>query len=164
MAQPTIGSFVPSTIPALGGALVINGTNFNTAAVTSVKLNGATVSFVVTSDTVLTIASTPYSDSGVATVTVTNPTGTATDSTNLTVLPVVAPTRNNYSTPTGVFDTSGTTRFTNNIQGQYQGQDSTLWSTGTTSYAYYLIRVAKIRAIKLENTRRPAGNITVPTF
>lgn len=164
MAQPTISSFAPTSVPALGGPLVINGLNFNTAAVTSVKINGAAASFVVTSDTVLTIANTPFADSGVATVTVTNPTGTATDSTNLTVLPVVTPVRNNYATLTGVFDTSGTTRFTNNIADQYKGQDSNLWSTGTSSYAYYLTRVAKIKAVKLENTRRPAGALTVPTF
>jgi hypothetical protein len=152
MAQPTIGSFSPTTLPANGGALVITGTNFNTAAVTAVTLNGATVSFVVTNDTTLTIANTPPAVPGAATVAVTNPTGTATSSA-LTITDYNIPTRNNYATHTGVFDTSGTTRFTNNLSDQYKGQDSNLWSTATSSYPAYLNRVAKIKAVNLYNTR-----------
>lgn len=164
MAQPTITSFSPATVVADGGPTVITGTNLNTAAVTSVTLNGAAVSFVVTNDTTITIAKTPPAVEGVATVTATNPTGTATNNTGLTVLPYTVPTRNNYATHTGVFDTSGTTRFSNNTLGMYQQQDSNLWATATSSYAAYLAKVAKIKAVKLENVRRPLGNLTVPTF
>ncbi len=153
MAQPTIASYNKSTIAASGESLVITGTNLNTAPVTAVTINGASVPFVVTNDTTLTLANTGPQEPGVAVVTATNPTGTATKSDALVVGEYVVPTRNNYVTHTGVFDTSGTTRFTNNIADQYRQQDSNLWNPSSASYPGYLVRLAKIKAVRLYNTR-----------
>jgi len=162
MATPTISSFTPTSVAASGTALVITGTNFDTANVTSVKINGSAASFVITNGTTLTIAATPPVEAGIATVTVTNPTATATDTTGLTVTAYVVPTRNNVATPTGTFSTSGTTIFSNGLLGAYQQSDSNLWSTAVTAYPAYLAKVAKIKAVKLENVRRPLVTLTVP--
>jgi hypothetical protein len=163
MAQPTITSFAPTSIPAnAGGVVVITGTNFNTAAVTAVTVNGATASFVVTNDTTLTVT-VPNALPGVATVAVTNPTGTATNNSGLTVTAYVVPTYNNILTPTGVFDTSGTSRFTNNLDDQYLAFNSKLWSNAASSYSAYLEKVAKINAVILHNTRYNP-DLAVPTF
>ncbi len=112
MATPTITGIAPATIPAnAGGVVVLTGVNYNTAAVTAVTINLTPASFVVTNDTTLTVT-VPNSLLGLASVAVTNPTGTVTNAALLTVTDYVIPVRNNVATLNGTFETSGTTIFT----------------------------------------------------
>jgi hypothetical protein len=159
MAAPTVTSYAPTNIPAnAGGAVVATGTGFT--GTTSVKVNGATATFVITDATHLAIT-TPNADPGVAKVEITNADGTLVSTTGLTITPYVVPTRAFVTTGTGVFDTSGTTRFTNNIQGQYEGLDKESFSG---AYNKYLAQSAKIKAVILFNKRYPALALPVPTF
>jgi hypothetical protein len=166
MAVATFTSFTPATAPANAGATAttttIVGTGFT--GTTTVKVNGATATFVITDDTHL-VVTLPNGVTGVASVAVTNGTGTATDTTHFTYTPVVVPTRSAIVAVGGVFDSSGTTRFTNNIADQYAFQDPTLFGGSyPTSYAQFLVRQAKIKAVNLFNSRYPDQAITVPTF
>lgn len=161
MAAPTVTSYAPATIPAnAGGSVVVTGTNFQTVPVTAVKVNGATAAFVINSATQLTIT-TPNAEPGVAKVEITNADGTVTSTTGLTVTAYTIPTRNYITTATGVFDTSGTTRFVGNVKGQYEGSDK---ETFAGSYVTFLEKQAKIKAVNLHNKRYPALALPVPTF
>lgn len=161
MAVPTVSSFAPSTVTANGAQTVITGLNFNTPAVSAVTVNGTPATFVVTNDTTLTVQ-VPQSATGLATVVITNASGSVTNTTGLTITAFVVSPGSSVFNWVGTFDTSGTAKLS--LDQQYTGLSSFYQPTSLQGkYRTYLEKTAKIAAVTLYNARYNP-DLTVPTY
>ena len=162
MAAPTITSFSPASLPAnAGGVTTITGTGFQTSnTVSAVTVNGAAATFSVTDDTTL-VVTTPNAAPGLAKVVVTTSGGSVTDTTNLTITAYVIPTVYTPASNTGVLDVSGTSGLNASDADNYHHMDADNFGG---AYPEYLVKTAKIAAVKVFNARYPDDAITVPTY
>ncbi len=84
-ATPTVSTVSPASgVASTSVTVIITGTNFNTAAVSAVTVNGVAVTaFTIDSDTQITASFTAPASAGKYTIVATNATGPSTTGTNL---------------------------------------------------------------------------------
>src|SRR2546422_32958 len=126
---PTLTSFTPTSGP-VGTSVTISGTNFTGA--TAVTFNGVSASFPVTSATAIQATVPPGATTGP--LSVTTPGGTATNTTNFTVIP--APTITSFtptSGPVGASVTLSGTNFTGATGAAFNGVSASFTLTAATA-------------------------------
>src|SRR2546426_43320 len=126
---PTLTSFTPTSGP-VGTSVTISGTNFTGA--TAVTFNGVSASFSVTSATAIQATVPPGATTGP--LSVTTPGGTATNTTNFTVIP--APTITSFTPTSGPVGTNVTisgTNFTGATAVTFNGVSASFTVTSDTA-------------------------------
>src|SRR2546426_4135575 len=126
---PTLTGFTPGSGP-VGSSATLNGTNFTGA--TAVTFNGVSGSFTVSSDTA--IQATVPAGATTGPLSVTTPGGTATNTTNFTVVP--APTITSFTPTSGPVGTNVTisgTNFTGATAVRFNGVSATFTVNSATA-------------------------------
>jgi hypothetical protein len=142
---PTISSFTPSSVCASAGSTVsITGTNFTGA--TAVSIGGtAAVSYVVNSSTQITAT---IGSGTTGQITVSNPVGSATSATNLTVS--ATPSVSTASPATSIAATSATANWTSSLgASQYFLDVSTSNTFSSFVGAYNNLNVGNVTAYSI---------------